>query len=303
MGDFDKTTEELDFLEFLSGERGASKNTVASYARALSGFRSWAGNQFLSWQTTEKELIRDWVWFLVQERKAKTSIRAQLAALRSFWRWLVERRGVEVNPMVHIELPKVEKNLPVVLTVRQIELLLAAPFQLPLPRQAPHWLPWRDVAILELFYSCGLRLAELLRLEVADLDEKRRILRVLGKGNKQRMLPVGRPALAAIAEYQTRAEVHKGPLFINKMRTRLGRSALWPLIKKYLVAAEIPATISPHKLRHSFATHLLDHGADLRTVQQLLGHESLSTTQIYTHVSTARMQETYRKAHPRAVDP
>ena len=151
-----------------------------------------------------------------------------------------------------------------------------------------------------MFYSSGLRLAELAALEVNDIDPYNESVRVLGKGSKERIVPVGQPALEAIQHYRQRAKVQAGPLFLSKLRQRLGPTSIWSLVKKYLRLAQIPVPASPHKLRHSFATHLLDAGADLRSVQSMLGHASLSTTQIYTHVTTERLRKAYDQAHPRA---
>ena len=151
-----------------------------------------------------------------------------------------------------------------------------------------------------MFYSSGLRLAELAALEVSDIDPYNESVRVLGKGSKERIVPVGQPALEAIQHYRQRAKVQSGPLFVSKLRKRLGPTSIWSLVKKYLQLAQIPVPASPHKLRHSFATHLLDTGADLRSVQSMLGHASLSTTQIYTHVTTERLRKAYDQAHPRA---
>ncbi len=167
-------------------------------------------------------------------------------------------------------------------------------------RAAPGWMPLRDVAIMELFYSSGLRLSELAALDVADVDLYTESVRVFGKGRKERICPVGLPALEAISRYRAAANVHSGPLFINKGRRRMSTRSIWLIPKRYLRHTSIPISISPHKLRHSFATHMLDRGADLRSVQALLGHASLSTTQIYTHVSVERLKKAYAEAHPRA---
>ena len=158
----------------------------------------------------------------------------------------------------------------------------------------------RDTAILELFYSSGLRLAELSALDVRDLDPIGETVRVMGKGSRERIVPVGSVALEALSQYRLRAGVNSGPLFINKSRKRLGHRSIWLMLKTYVREAGLPSTLSPHKLRHSFATHMLDNGADLRSVQSLLGHASLSTTQIYTHVTTERLKRAYDASHPRA---
>tara|TARA_B110000037_G_scaffold222129_1_gene295723 strand:- start:4910 stop:5398 length:489 start_codon:yes stop_codon:yes gene_type:complete len=158
----------------------------------------------------------------------------------------------------------------------------------------------RDAAILELFYSTGLRLAELASLNVKDIDTTNESVRVMGKGSKERLVPIGSHAMIAMQKYRSAAEVFQGPLFLSKLRKRLSTRSLNSVLKKYLAQSTIPFNVTPHKLRHSFATHLLDHGADLRSVQALLGHASLSTTQIYTHVTKERLREAYDSAHPRA---
>jgi site-specific recombinase XerD len=161
-------------------------------------------------------------------------------------------------------------------------------------------MPLRDVAIMELFYSSGMRLSELAALDVGDADPYTESVRVFGKGRKERVCPVGLPALEAMQKYRVKANVHAGPLFINKARRRMSVRSIWLVLKRYVRHTSIPISISPHKLRHSFATHMLDRGADLRSVQALLGHASLSTTQIYTHVTVERLKKAYGDAHPRA---
>lgn len=286
------------FLDFLRDERNASPRTVANYARAL-----LAGADFLgakSWREATADDFRGCLFAMMKRGRARATIRLEFAALRSFYRFLCERKGLATNPLHAVSLPKAEKRLPVFLTTSQIEALLRAPHQAEREKQAPEWLPWRDAAILELFYSSGLRLAELAALDVRDIDPFNETVCVLGKGSKERIVPVGEPALEAIQHYRQRAKVETGPLFISKLRKRLGQTSIWSLVKKYLRLADIPVPASPHKLRHSFATHLLDAGADLRSVQSLLGHASLSTTQIYTHVTTERLKRAYDRAHPRA---
>ncbi len=236
----------------------------------------------------------------MKEGRARTYIRLLFSALRAFYRFLVERHGLKVNPLLAVQLPKTEKKLPLLLTVKQVEELLSAPGRMKRSKQAPAWIAARDVAIMELFYSSGLRLQELVNLDVPDLDPYSESVRVLGKGRKERVCPVGAPALEAIQIYRHQAGVSSGPLFVSKLRRRLSPRSVWLLLKKYLRETNIPIALSPHKLRHSFATHLLDNGADLRSVQSLLGHASLSTTQIYTHVTTERLKKAYNEAHPRA---
>ncbi len=232
--------------------------------------------------------------------RARSTIRLVFSALRSFYHFLVTRNHLKNNVLLDINLPKPEKQLPRFLTHSQVNSLLTTPRKGHQTKQAPAWAAIRNEAIFELFYSSGLRLAELVSLEVRDVDTISETVRVLGKGAKERICPVGRPALNAISRYCREARVHAGPLFINKSRSRLSGRSVWLAMKKYLREAGLPSDLSPHKLRHSFATHLLDNGADLRSVQSLLGHASLSTTQIYTHVTTERLKRAYLSAHPRA---
>jgi len=288
----------LAFLDYLADERNASPRTVENYRRALESAATALGAK--SWREANPDDFRAYLFALMKRDKARATIRLEFAALRSFYRFLCERKGLSSNPLHVVSLPKAEKKLPVFLTSAQIDALLRAPREAKPEKQAPAWMPFRDAAILELFYSSGLRLAELAALDVRDLDPYNETVRVLGKGSKERIVPVGEPALQAIQEYRQRAKVQSGPLFLSKLRKRLGATSIWSLVKKYLRLAEIPVPASPHKLRHSFATHLLDAGADLRSVQSLLGHASLSTTQIYTHVTTERLKKAYDKAHPRA---
>ena len=286
------------YLDYLRDERNASPRTVVNYRRALAGAAASLGAK--TWRNAGPDDFRAHLFAMMKHDRSRATIRLEFAALRSFYRFLCERKGLGKNPLLDVSLPKAEKRLPVFLTTSQIEALLRAPHEAEPEKQAPGWMPWRDAAILELFYSSGLRMAELAALDVRNIDPFNETIRVFGKGAKERIVPVGEPALQAIQEYRSRAKVQAGPLFINKLRRRLGASSIWRLVKKYLRLAQIPVPASPHKLRHSFATHLLDAGADLRSVQSLLGHASLSTTQIYTHVTTERLKRAYDDAHPRA---
>jgi tyrosine recombinase XerC len=286
------------YLDHLRDERNASPRTVDNYDRALRAAAEFLGAK--SWHDATADDFRAYLFALMKRERSRATIRLEFAALRSFYRFLCERKGLPANPLMAVSLPKADKRLPVFLTTTQIEALLRAPHEAKPEKQAPSWMPWRDTAILELFYSSGLRLAELASLDVSHIDPYNETVRVLGKGSKERIVPVGEPALEAIQQYRARAQVQAGPLFISKLRKRLGPSAIWTLVKKYLRLAQIPVPASPHKLRHSFATHLLDAGADLRSVQSLLGHASLSTTQIYTHITTERLKKAYDQAHPRA---
>jgi site-specific recombinase XerD len=295
-GSRDKRVEE--FLGYLEVERNASPRTLRIYRDALRDFR--AQTNAPGWRQCTPQHFRDYLFELMKRKQARSYIRLQFSALRSFYRFLVARNRLSKDPVREIQLPKAEKKLPLVLTQTQIGELLAAPLQVPKPKSAPAWMPQRDAAILEVFYSSGLRLAELASLNVNDLDLYTESVRVLGKGRKERICPVGVPALQAVSRYRAAANVHSGALFLNKSRRRISPRSIWLILKRYLRHTSIPIALSPHKLRHSFATHLLDNGADLRSVQALLGHASLSTTQIYTHVTTERLKKVYADAHPRA---
>ena len=288
------------FLEFMRVEKNASDRTNRNYLQALNRFREHHPLGFKSWEQCQPDDFRAYLFEMMKEERARSTIRLHFAALRSFYKFLCHRHGLEPNPIADVQLPKLEKKLPVVLTLKQVEEFLALPLTIEQPKQAPNWVGYRDAAILELFYSTGMRLEEMAKADVTDLDTYQETMRVLGKGRKERLCPVGKHALDAIQHYCQKAGIHEGALFISKLRKRLSRTSLHNIVKKYLRHSDIPIDVSAHKLRHSFATHLLDNGADLRSVQALLGHASLSTTQIYTHVSVERMKEAYDEAHPRA---
>jgi len=291
---------EDDFLRFLDTEKSASPLTLRNYGEALASFRTWRGEAFAGWRDCTVDDFRAYLFSLMKQEFKRATIRLRFAALRSFYKFLVHRRGLANSPVAGVELPKPERSLPVILNITQMEELLGLPLTLPVSKQTIAWIPVRDTAILELFYSCGLRISELTGLDVGDVDFASGTLRVMGKGAKERIVPIGGPALAAVQRYRQQAVVTSGPLFLSKLRTRITQQAIDLLLKKYLKHSSIPFTISPHKLRHTFATHLLDAGADLRSVQALLGHASLSTTQIYTHVTKERLRKAYDDAHPRA---
>lgn len=291
---------ESDFLKFMEVERSASPRTLENYRLAMASCRGWRGEAFEGWRELTADDFRRWLFEMMKAGLSKATIRLRFAAIRSFYKFLVHRRGLGKSPVAEVQLPKPEKKLPVVLTVAQIDELLALPLQVPLTKLTKPWMPLRDAAILELFYSCGLRISELRGLDVKDIDFLGENVRVMGKGSKERIVPIGGPALSALQRYQREAAVTNGPIFLGKNRTRITQQAIDLLLKKYLKLSSIPFKVSPHKLRHSFATHMLDAGADLRSVQSLLGHASLSTTQIYTHVTKERLRDAYDQAHPRA---
>ncbi len=288
-----------DFLEFMAVEKNASPRTLTNYAFALGEYRV-RNPQFKDWKSCTADDFRLYLFECMKRELARSTIRLHFAALRSFYKFLTRRKNLTANPLLEVQLPKAERKLPLVLTIRQVEELLGLPFKVKQPRQAPSWSAARDAAILEVFYSTGLRLAELAGLDVEAFDFFNETIRVVGKGSKERIVPLGSHALAALQKYRGEAKVSAGPLFLSKSRSRISARGVSNIVKKYTALAGLPVGVSPHKLRHSFATHLLDNGADLRSVQTLLGHASLSTTQIYTHVSTERLKKVYDTAHPRA---
>jgi integrase/recombinase XerC len=286
-----------EFLRYLAVERNASSRTLKAYRQALAAFRAETKTP---WKKCTADDFRDYLFALMKRGQARSYVRLQFSAFRTLYQFLAARKGLRSNPVREVQLPKLEKKLPLVLTRQQVEELLAAPASVAKNRAAPVWMPLRDVAIMELFYSSGLRLGELAALDVSDVDLYTESVRVFGKGRKERVCPVGLPALEATSRYRAAANVHSGSLFISKSRRRMSTRSIWLVLKRYLRHTSIPISISPHKLRHSFATHMLDRGADLRSVQELLGHASLSTTQIYTHVTVERLKKAYADAHPRA---
>lgn len=240
------------------------------------------------------------------------AVQLRFSALRTFYKFLIRHGAVETTPIKGLSLPKLEKRLPKYLTRQQMEDLLVAPLKvLDLPKRKSAGRPisvsacFRDVAILETIYSCGLRVSELCGLRVEDIDWPERLLRVRGKGKKERLSPIGEPALQAVERYWSllpERPAGASPAFLSETRKRgpMSRVMIARRLKTYLALAGLDPALTPHKLRHSYATHLLDAGADLRSVQELLGHAHLVTTQVYTHVSTERLKKAYDQAHPRA---
>lgn len=299
------------FLEYLRVERNASPHTLKAYATDLKEFQEFlaAPHPEVKEERGEFNLkkvdhltIRAFLSHLYHKRKKKSSLARKLAALRSFFRYLVEEKILTINPAEIISSPRQEKPLPTFLPVDEIFALIES---------APENTLWekRDRAILEVLYSSGLRVSELVSLNDGDVDFSLGILKVVGKGQKERIVPIGEKALQALQKYlperdQFLASVNswgaRNPLFINKWGGRLTTRSVARLLDKYIKKGGLMRKVSPHALRHSFATHLLDAGADLRAIQEMLGHVSLSTTQRYTHVSLDHLLEVYDRAHPRA---
>jgi len=299
------------FFQHLAADRGASIYTQRNYRQALLEFSSWHSKERQNqppWETLERDDFRCYVRFLGRRKLGRAAIQLRFSALRTYYRFLIRHGIVSASPIKNISLPKLSKRLPKFLTIQQMQDLLEAPTKLASAASgmsAEAIACHRDVAILETIYSCGLRISELSGLGAQDIDFAGQVLRVRGKGKKERLVPIGAPALAAIQSYWKELPwVPSGedPAFLGNVK---GRSAVSPRVmqlrlKKYLAIARLDPQLTPHKLRHSYATHMLDAGADLRSVQELLGHAHLVTTQIYTHLTTDRLKRAYDKAHPRA---
>ncbi len=291
------------FLRYLRIERNSSEQTIKAYHDDFESLLAYFGDRIGDVPRPADvtiDVLRGYVTYLHDCQYARTTIARRLACLRSFFRYCCREGITETNPAKPLRTPRVGRKLPHFLTTEQVASLLEAP-----PANEPMGL--RDRAILETLYSAGLRVAELVGIDVDDWDRGANILRVLGKGKKERIAPVGKYAAAALDRWMEvrtpdprAAAAQRDALFLNRFGRRLTTRSIGRMLDKHLRLTGLDKITSPHTLRHSFATHLLDGGADLRSVQELLGHKSLTTTQIYTHVSTRRMRETYEHAHPHA---
>jgi integrase/recombinase XerC len=291
-----------DFAVYLSAERGFSPHTVRSYSADLADLERFTNTRGI--QTTDGldlEVLRDWLWDGSKAGLAKSTLARRSAAVRSFSSWLARTGAAPTDAGTRLRAPKADHHLPRVLTRAQIDGLLAG---LADRASGGDALAARDLAIVELLYASALRVSELVGLDLGDIDPGRLTVRVTGKGSKERVVPFGAPAARAIVDYEKhRHELITDPtqaVFLGARGKRIGTRTVYELIAGLL--AELPGSgpAGPHTLRHTAATHLLDGGADLRSVQELLGHASLGTTQLYTHVSAERLKESYRNAHPRA---
>lgn len=307
----------LSFLTHLATDRAASEYTQRNYRQALKEFTRWHRQERSGtpvWTALNRDDFRAYLRFLGREQFARAAIRLRFSALRSFYKFLVRRGIASTIPIRNIQLPKLERRLPRFLTADQMNELLNAPI-LEFAEQSKaakekgeeidRTIYFRDTAILETIYSCGLRISELCGLRVEDLDPSERLLRVRGKGKKERITPIGEHALQAISHYwKTLSNVPERtePVFwtSGSEPRPVAPRVIQSRLKRYLARAGLDPDLTPHKLRHSYATHLLDGGADLRSVQELLGHAHLVTTQVYTHVSIDRLKKAYDSAHPRA---
>ena len=293
------------FAAHLSGERRYSAYTVRNYRQAFEDFHRWrltAGIADEAFDELEARAVRDFV-IEAQRRYGRRTLHNHVSGLRAFAKYWVRQGRLKRNPFTGVPLPKLEKRLPQFLTEEQMRRLLLGPQRLLENGAITPFLAWRDRLVMELLYGGGLRVSELVGLNYESIDFTEGVARVLGKGRKERLCPLGKVAMVVLEKFRTEHARHQGPadpVLLNTKHERLGVREVQLLLKRYLALAELPLDLTPHKLRHSYATHLLNAGADLRLVQELLGHVQLATTQIYTHVTVARLQEIYAKAHPRA---
>ena len=289
-----------DYLRYSQVERGLSNNTITAYRQDLTSFISFLQKENLtSWPTQAVDIDA----FLAEQRdqkKATSSISRLITSLRKFYQWLVRQNIQKLNPMLEIDSPKKRRTLPVALTVNEVNNLLEQP-------DTKKQLGLRDRALLETLYATGIRVSELINLKFTDLHEELKLVKVFGKGSKERLIPISEVALSWIDSYKEKVrdplilKIGKNTdfIFLNSRGSSLTRQAVWQIIKHYCKMAGIQKNVTPHTLRHTFATHLLENGADLRVVQEILGHSDISTTQIYTNLSQKHILQVYEKTHPR----
>ncbi|OWZ83988.1 site-specific tyrosine recombinase XerD [Natranaerobius trueperi] len=293
-----KTIQE--FIYYLNVERGLSDNTLNSYQRDLYSFFTFLhDSEIFEWTQVKRTHIMKFLMYLYDKGRAPSTITRNLASIRSFFQFLLQERVIREDPSTDLESPKQEKKLPEVLSPDEVDNLLDQPDQTTFQGK-------RDKAMLELLYATGMRVSELISLNVEHVDTRNGYILCKGKGEKERIVPLGKIAIESLIDYlsKSRARFRKNlseqALFLNHHGRRLSRQGFWKIIKKYAEKIGIKNKITPHTLRHSFATHLLENGADLRAVQEMLGHSDISTTQIYTQLTKKRLKDVYSKAHPRA---
>ncbi len=293
------------FLNFMSVEKGASGNTVAAYKNDLQQFDSYMtsinGNgKARDWERLERDLIIDYLLSLKRKNYAEATVARKVAAIKSFFQYLQAEGTIRGNPAESLASPRVGRSLPKPLSVTEVDELLEQPMK----RNSPE--ARRDRAMLELLYATGLRVTELVSLDVDDVNMSGPYVRCMGKGSKERTIPIHEQAAGAVTDYlnEGRAVLVKArkenALFVNRRGERLTRQGFWLILKQYAKEANITSPVTPHTLRHSFATHMLRGGAPLRNVQELLGHANISTTQVYTQIANEHVRQVYEKAHPRA---
>jgi len=286
------------FLDSMWSERGLSENTLAAYRADLSGLARWLEGQSVELMDAQREHLLAFLAWRVQQGARPRSTARQLSSIRRFYRHMLREGRIPEDPTTRIDMPKLGRPLPKSLSEGEVEALLRAP-------DVAEPLGIRDRAMLELLYATGLRVSELVSVRMSQMNLKQGVVRVVGKGNRERLVPVGEEAQKWIEKFLTDARLdilggrQSDYLFPTRRSDYMTRQAFWHIIKRYAEEASIAASLSPHTLRHAFATHLLNHGADLRVVQMLLGHSDVSTTQIYTHVARERLKDVHSKHHPR----
>jgi tyrosine recombinase XerC len=283
------------YLSHIEHDKNFSSQTLRAYQNDLNQYRLFLMDEGRSdLGDVNRLLLRKFLAFLKQQDYSKTTIARKMVSIRSLYKFLCREGILECNPVENIRTPKLDRKLPEFMNVNDTEILLNQP-------DLNSVLSIRDRAIMETLYSTGIRVSELVGIDSADIDSLSGVIKVRGKGKKERIIPIGNHALKAIQLYlDRRGKKENQALFLNKRGERLTERSVARMLEKYVKKAGMSKKISPHTFRHSFATHLLDHGADLRSVQELLGHVNLSTTQIYTHITTERLKQVYNKTHPRA---
>lgn len=291
-----------DFIHFLTVEKGLAKNTLVSYERDLKSYMKYiiSVEQIKLWNDVSRANIVGFLATLKESGKSSRTIARHIASIRSFHQFLLREKQSEHDPSVHIDTPQRERTLPKVLSMEEVEALMDSP-------KSNDGFGLRDQAMLEIMYATGMRVSELINLDVNDIHSSMGFVRCVGKGNKERIIPIGQTALHAVDIYLKNGrpmlvskKKRSDSLFLNHHGGRLSRQGFWKILKKLAQEANIQKELTPHTLRHSFATHLLMNGADLRSVQEMLGHADISTTQIYTHITNTRLKDVYSKFHPRA---
>jgi integrase/recombinase XerD len=281
------------FLDSLYIEKGLSKNTVSSYKNDISSFLSWLNKKQINYQQVSGKNINEFISNLFNSGLKSSSINRKISSIKHFYLFLSKKKIIKYSPADEIETPKQEKYLPISMSEDEVERLLSSP-------NSNRIIERRDKAMIEILYATGMRISELVNLKLTDVDFNRAVLKVFGKGSKERLVPYGEKAAEALDIYlRDRKRSDSKNVFLSNRGSQITRGAFWQRIKIYIKRENLKSSISPHTLRHAFATHLLNRGADLRSVQILLGHSDLSTTQIYTHIAKQRLGEILKKHHPR----
>ena len=282
------------FLDSLYIEKGLSQNTVQSYKNDITSFAFWVDESInLPLVRISKIDINKYIAHLFKNGLKSSSVNRKISTIKSFFIFLLKKKHILVSPVDDIEMIKQEKYLPISMSEKEVELLLESP-------NLDSFIGIRDRAMIEMLYATGMRVSELINLKITDIDHNRLVVKVMGKGSKERLIPYGEVASDYLNLYlKNRKEINSNEIFLSNRGKKITRSAFWNRIKLYLKKENLKESISPHTLRHAFATHLLNRGADLRSVQILLGHSDLSTTQIYTHIAKQRLGEILKKHHPR----